>query len=185
MHSSVVYRDVVRDNVNVAVNAAARVSRRITERLKERGLTGRALAQRLSHGDGWISGIKLGKWALGLDELDEAAEFLGLTPSDLVRKDGGLWELQPTEQRLVRALRALPPILRDHLVTLAEYLMGVAPDELEMLIAYRQLSPDERRRIQHGVDVLRATQSVSPRTEAHAHPPETAGRSSRKARREA
>ena len=39
------------------------------------------------------------------------------------RDEDELWELRPTEMRLVRAVRALPPVLRDHLVTLAEYLV--------------------------------------------------------------
>ena len=174
LDENVVYEDVSREQVK-AENAAERVSRRIWQRLHERGVTGRALAQRLNHGDGWSTGIKQGKWALGLDELDEAATFLQLTPSELVRNDSNeLVELRPTEQRLLRAVRQLPPVLRDHLVTHAEFLAGVSPPELEFLLAYRQLTPEEQRRIQHGVDVLRATQSAAPRIEAREHLPETA-----------
>ena len=154
-----------------AGNAAARVSRRIAARLHEIGLTARAFAHELNHVDGWISGIKNGKWALGLDELDEAARVLRLTPSELVRNDESeLWELRPTEGRLLRAVRQLPPVLRDHLVAHAEFLMGVAPPELDFLIDYRKLTNEEQQRIRHWVDVLRATQGVVPRTEARERP---------------
>ena len=79
------------------------------------------------------------------------------------KDDGELCELRPTEMRLVRAVRGLPPALRDHLVTLAEYLIGVVPDEIEFLNAYRLLTPEEQVRVRHGVEVLLVTQTAVPK----------------------
>jgi transcriptional regulator with XRE-family HTH domain len=150
------------------------VRHRIRAFLHEKGLTGRAFGKRLGRGDQWVSNLLAGRFALSLDELDEAARALQVTPSELVhREEDGLWELRPTEMRLIRGLRAVPPVIRDHLVTMVEYLMGVAPEEIDLLRAYRQLTPEEQQRVQHGVDVLRLTQSVAPRTGDSGSRPET------------
>ena len=145
------------------VKAHERVRARLRHLLANDGVTGRAFAKRVGHSEQWVSNLLNGRVALALDDLDAAATALGRTPSELVRKDEDeLWELRPTEMRLVRATRQLPPVLRDHLVVLAEYLAGVVPDEIEFLNAYRLLTPEEQTRVRYGVDVLLATQSVAP-----------------------
>lgn len=146
------------------VNARERVRVRLRNFLLDKGISGRAFGKRLGHGDQWVSNLLNGKFSLGLDDLDAAAKIVERTPSDLVRKDEDeLWELRPTEMRLVRAVRELPPALRDHLVTLAEYLVGVVPDEIEFLNAYRLLTPEEQVRVRHGVEVLLVTQTAAPK----------------------
>lgn len=153
------------------VKAHERVRARLRQFLADDGVTGRAFAKRVGHSEQWVSNLLNGRVALALDDLDAAAAAVRRTPSELVRKDeGDLWELRPTEMRLVRAVRELPPALRDHLVTLAEYLVGVVPDEIDFLNAYRQLTPDEQTRVRHGVEVLLATQTFAPKrgsTESH------------------
>lgn len=162
------------------VNARERVRARLRQALADKGLSGRAFGKRLGHGDQWVSNLLNGKFALSLDELDATASIVGRTPSDLVRREEDeLWELRPTEMRLVRAVRGLPPALRDHLVTLAEYLIGVVPDEIDFLNAYRLLTPEEQLRVRHGVDVLLATQNVVPKRENTESRSETGGRSGR------
>lgn len=146
------------NSVSAAVvnqNAAGRVRDRIRKRLSELGMTQREFAKRLHHLDGWASGL-LGehpRFDIALNDLDEVAEAIKLTPGDLVRSDEDAWDLRPSEKRLVRAVRELPPPIRDHLIILAEYLVGVSAANMPLMRKIDELMPDERRRIEHWVDV--------------------------------
>ena len=68
------------------LNARERVRLRIKRLLEERGKTQRLFARALEHGDQWASNFLRGEFALSLDQLDTAAAFLGVPPSELVRK---------------------------------------------------------------------------------------------------
>lgn len=154
--------------------AHERVRARLRQFLANDGLTGRAFAKRVGHSEQWVSNLLNGRVALALDDLDAVAVATKRTPSELVRKDEDeLWELRPTEMRLVRAARELPPALRDHLIVLAEYLVGVAPDEIGFLNSFRLLTPEEQMRVRHGVEVLLATQNAVPRRESRESPEAT------------
>lgn len=147
------------------VNARDRVRARLRSLLAAKGMTGRAFGQRLGHGDQWVSNLLSGKFALALEDLDDAARIVGVSPSELVRSmHDESWVVTPSEMRTLRALRALPLVIRDHLMILAEYLMGVTPDEIDLLKQYRQLTDEERERWLHGIELLLLTQRGGPRT---------------------
>lgn len=115
------------------VNASTRVRETIRRRMDELGLTARSIAHRFTphRSDGWISNVLKGRQGLSLDDLDTVADALDLPPSALVKEAGSaLEELRPTEARMVRAIRELPPALRDYLVVLAEYLIGALPSDM-------------------------------------------------------
>lgn len=156
------------------VNAAHRATTRIKARLEELGMTGREFARQLNdHKDAWMSNLLAGKFALSLTELDKAAAILRVPPGELVRDAEEGWDLAPTERRLVRALRLLPPPVRDHLVILADYLVGVTPEEVDLLHDIRRLTGAELDRLQHYVRVIRLTQGSARETAAHQDPPAT------------
>lgn len=165
------------------VNARERVRLAIRARLGELGMTGRAFGRAFSanegkgHVDTWVSGLLTGQFGLSLDELDEAAGILKMTPAALVKSE---WEhadyLTPTEHRIVQAVRALPPPIRDHFLMLAEYLIGVAPEEIGFLEEYRELTPEERTRVRHWIHVTRVSREPAPGLTVLPDPPERAGR---------
>lgn len=146
----------------VAHDARTRVRQRIKRLLEDRGKTNRAFGQWLGHKDGWVSSLLAGRFSLSLDELDRTAQFFNVPPSEIVRMSDDAWELSPTEMRVVRALRMLPPTVRDHLVTLADYLIGATPEEVELLKRVRQLTGDELRRVEHWIDVTLLSQEIEP-----------------------
>lgn len=138
-------------------DAATRVRQRIARLLEDRGQTQRALARALGHGDQWASNLLSGRSQLTWDDLDKVAAFLRVPPGEIVRVSDEAWELSPTEMRVVRALRMLPPSIREHLVTLADYLIGTTPEEIELLRKIRQLKPEEIQTFERwiGVTLLR------------------------------
>jgi len=175
----------------MADTARHRVQRRIQERLAELGMTGRKFAAQFGHKDGWVNAILGGRNALKLDDLDRAAHVLKMTAGDLVRQGEDAWDLRPTEMRLIRALRLLPPTLQDHLVILAEYLIGVLPDEIEHLAEFRELTDEQRGWIRHWTHVFLIAGELGPGRAAPADPgeivapPDVQARRSRGRKREA
>jgi hypothetical protein len=165
------------------VNARERVRRALKDRLAEIGMTGRAFGKAFSANDGkghvdtWVSGLLKGQFGLSLDELDEAAHIVKLTPASLVKSDYEHAEyLTPTEHRIVQAMRALPASIRDHFLMLAEYLIGVAPDEIDVLEEYRELAEEERTRVRHWMHVTRIAREPAPGLAILPDLPERAGR---------
>jgi len=135
-------------------DARSRVRQRIKWLLEKRGQTGRAFGEWMGHKDQWVSNLLAGRFALSLDEIDRAASFLNIPPSDLIRvSDDDGYELSPSERRVVSAMRMLPAPVRDHLMLLADYLVGVTPAEVELLAQLRKLTPDEIRQVTHWTDV--------------------------------
>src|SRR3990167_7636436 len=139
----------------VTPDAATRVRQRIARLLDDRGHTQRAFAQALGHGDQWASNLLSGRSQLSWDDLDRTAQFFGVPPGEIVRVSDEPWELSPTEMRLVRALRMLPPTVRDHLVTLADYLIGVVPEEIDRLTMMRELNADDLRVVDQWIEMKR------------------------------
>lgn len=147
--------------------ARERVRLRLKDLLAEHNIDQRTFGKKLGRQrpDQYAWSILSGRAPLALDDLDVAAHVARTTPGELVRGlDEEAWILSPTEMRTVRALRALPPAIRDHLVTLADYLRGVAPEEIELLQRYRQLDPEEQERLVHGLEVLWLTRLDGPGT---------------------
>lgn len=141
-----------------------RIRQRIRRLLEEHGKTQREFARFLGHGDQWASNLLRGEFTLSLDELDRVAAFFNVPPGWIVRVSDEPWELSPTEMRVVRALRMLPPSIRDHLVTLADYLIGTTPEEIELLRKIRQLKPEEVQTFERwiGVTLLRLGDGSAP-----------------------
>jgi hypothetical protein len=159
------------------------VRRALKDRLVEIGMTGRAFGKAFSanegkgHVDTWVSGLLNGQFGLSLDELDEAARIVKMTPAALVQSDYEHAEyLTPTEHRIVQAMRALPASIRDHVLMLAEYLIGVAPDEIDMLEEYRELAAEEQTRVRHWMHVTRISREPAPGLAILPDLPERAGR---------
>lgn len=151
-------------------NARERVRLALRDRLERLRMTGRAFGKGFSANDGkghvdtWVSGLLNGQFGLSLDELDEAARILKTTAAELVRSPYDHSEyLTPTEHRIMEAVRALPPPIRDHFLTLAEYLIGVAPEEVEFLLEYRGLANDgDREKVKHWTHALRMSEEPVP-----------------------
>ena len=158
----------------VTPDAATRVRQRIARLLDDRGHTQRALAKALGHGDQWASNLLSGRSQLTWDDLDKVARFLNVPPSEIVRMSEDAWELSPTEMRTVRALRMLPPAVRDHLVTLADFLIGATPPEVDLLVQIRALDAEEQAQLQHWLDVVLLRANVPRRTTTPAGHPLTA-----------
>lgn len=147
------------------VNAAVRVRKRLRNLLTDKGITNRKFGKDLGHGDQWVSNLLAGRFALSLEDLDEAARLVQALPSELVRRDDEeAWILTPSEMRLLRATRQLPQAIRDHLRVLAEYLMGVAPEEIDLLTEFRLLEASDQERVRQSVMFLRLPPGVAPRT---------------------
>ncbi len=150
-------------------NARERVRHAIRSRLDALGMTGRAFGRAFSanegkgHVDTWVSGLLSGQFALSLDELDEAAYILKVTPAQLVKSDFETAEyLTPTEHRITEAVRRLPPSIRDHLLLLSEYLVGVLPDEIDYLVDLRELRTEARERLTQIARGFRVAQDYEP-----------------------
>lgn len=139
-------------------DARTRIRQRIRRLLEDRGKTNRALAQWLGHGDQWVSNLLAGRFPLSLDELDRVAKFLNVPPSEIVRESDDPWELTPTEMRAIRALRMLPPHIRDHEVEHLDYLIGATPEESQHLVTYRELTQRNQAILERWADALRKQQ---------------------------
>jgi len=151
------------------VNARERVRVALRQRLSDLKMTGRAFGRAFSANDGaghvdqWVSNLLNGQFSLSLDELDEAARILKTTAASLVKHPLEQAEyLTPTEHRILEAVRVLPPPIRDHVLTLTEYLVGVAPEEIDHLMEYRQLTSDEQSKVRHWTHALRLAQEPLP-----------------------
>jgi transcriptional regulator with XRE-family HTH domain len=145
-------------------DAATRVRQRIARLLDERGHTQRSFAKALGHGDQWASNLLTGRQQLAWEDVDKVARFLKVPPGELVRVSDEPWELSPTEMRVVRALRLLPVLVRDHLVTLADYLIGATPEEVELLKKIRSLDEEETAQLSHWIEVQILSSDVVRRT---------------------
>lgn len=150
-------------------NARERVRESLRRRLAQLGMSGREFGKHFSanggkgHGDQWVSNLLGGKFSLSLEELDEAARAVRCTAAELVKSPTEYAEYTtPTEHRIIAAVRALPPAIRDHFLMLAEYTMGVAPDEIDHLMEFRALTAEEKQKIRHWTHALRLAQEPVP-----------------------
>lgn len=160
---------------DVAPDARTRVRQRIRALLEKRGKTNRAFAGWMGHKDQWASNLLAGRFSLSLDELDRAASFLNVPPSDLVKLDDQSVELSPSERRVVEAMRTLPVPVRDHLMLLADYLVGVTPREVDFLATVRRLSAADQKRIFDYAAMTALVRSPEPDPVDLIGPPETSG----------
>lgn len=146
-------------SATMADTPRTRIRQRIKRLLEDRGRTQRDFAKFLGHGDQWASNLLRGEFTLSLDELDRTAQFFGVPPGEIVRVSEEPWELSPTEMRVVRALRTLPPPVRDTFAQLADWTIGVLPDELDLLMIIRRLDDDGRQALSHWAELKTVEQA--------------------------
>ena len=118
-----------------------RLRRRIAERLDEDRdkpmafrRTQTELAQRLGVTKSTLSEMIGGKSATqgALARLDEIADYLDMSPADLVKGDtSNLMELAVDEQRLIRQWRNWPKAIRAQFAALLNYFSELLPEEVE------------------------------------------------------
>lgn len=103
-------------------------------------------------------------------DLDKIAGYFGVPASMLIAEPGAeLWELRPTEMRLMRIWREWPIEIQDAAMALLAYFASLSPAEKEvqrMLSKMRRLSKNDREYIDRTIeDVLRAKRA-EPRTQS-------------------
>lgn len=140
-------------------DAMSRVRRRIRERLDELGMTGRELVQAMNppKSDAWISGILAGSQGLQLENLDEVAAILRLSPTELTRHDDAdLRELTPSEMRLLRHYQNWPSEIQQRWLRMLDYFAASAPDPdgAKLLDRWRDLPLRDRRALHEFLDTL-------------------------------
>lgn len=164
-------------------DAPTRARQRIKRLLEDRGYTNRALGKAIGHGDQWVSNMLSGRQRLSLRDLDSIAVFLRVPPGEIVRVSDEPWELSPTEMRAIRALRMLPPPVRDFYVGLADWTVGVVPEEAERLQKIRQLSDENMEVVDRYIEMKLFEQSRGPRAPNRVDDPPATAPPARKARR--
>lgn len=177
----------IKQQMSSEPDPAERVRRRALHRIHELGLAKRELGKRMDgKKDAWANEVLKGEIKFQLKDLDLLARALKTTAAALVKsEDEDAEYLTPSERRLLRAIRALPMAVRDHLIVLADYLVGVMPEEIELLTLYRSLTEEERERLEHAAHVLKLSQGVEARTrrsESHQDATDPAASTSRRAR---
>lgn len=122
------------------LNAFQRTTSRILLRLdalKKRPLDSRKtasdLARELEISKGSLHDLLHSNATQGLlVRLDQIADFLGMTPAELVaRKDSELMELSPQERRFIGAVRGLPKPVSAQLLSVLEFFSQADPDAVE------------------------------------------------------
>lgn len=100
---------------------AARVAKFVTEWLHANRDRNKAeLGRLLGMSGSWVTRLIAGDRGLTVDYLDPLADVLGVTPSELVRRDEHeIWELRASEVRLLSAFRALSKEEKESLLSMA------------------------------------------------------------------
>lgn len=156
----------------MAETPRTRVRQRIKRLLEEHGKTQREFAKWLGHGDQWASNLLRGEFSLSLDELDRVAAFFTVPPSEIVRASDDPWELSPTEMRVIRAIRLLPPPVRESYAMLADWTVGALPEEYDLLIAIRSLNDAEViAALKHWIELKRVEIAHAQRARDRVEPP--------------
>jgi transcriptional regulator with XRE-family HTH domain len=100
-----------------------------------------------------------------LHHLDKIADFLDITPSDLVRRqDTPLVELSALEWRIIQHVRQFPPSVREQIVLFYDYFGGLLPEEREQnqwWVKLRRLSAERRQAVERTLDEQFAAQMRS------------------------
>lgn len=137
-----------------------RIRQRIKRLLEDRGMTQGTFAREVGHGDQWASNLLTGAFTLTMDDLDRVAKVLHVPPGEIVRVSEEPWELTPTEMRVIRALRMLPPPVRDAWAMMTDFLIGATPEEADHLVVLRELSEKNQRTLKRWAQALRRQQAL-------------------------
>jgi hypothetical protein len=94
-----------------------------------------------------------------LRDLDRIAEYFGIPPAALIAEDGNvLWELRPSEMRLMRIWRQWPLDVQDATLFLLNYFAALEPAEKSirrLLSKFRRLSKNDQDYVERTIDSLR------------------------------
>lgn len=166
---------------NVAVpilNAGQRVKRNIRRLLDEqRGIKGprrtqSGLARALGNKQNAVSSVLSAADVphFKLRELDVIAEYFGVTPATLIAQDGNeLWELTPSEMRVIRLWREWPPEIQEAVLSILSYFAALSPAETMVrryLSKFRRLRRRDQEYVERTVDSL-LRHTAAPDTTVH------------------
>jgi transcriptional regulator with XRE-family HTH domain len=139
-------------------SAVDRLKRRIDARLAEDShkpmalrRTQKGLADHIGVSKGTLHDMLYGQSAKqgALARLDRMADYLGLSPSELVQMDNAtLMELSPAEHAIIRHWREWPKEIQAAVLRLLAFSNAVLPDEdglREFNLLFRQLKTQESR----------------------------------------
>ncbi len=93
-----------------------------------------------------------------LRDLDEIARYFGIPPASLIQaQDDELWELTPTEMRVLRLWREWPREVQDQLLSVLSYFAALAPSEKQsrrFLAKFRRLQRRDQEYVERTMDSL-------------------------------
>lgn len=93
-----------------------------------------------------------------LRDLDRIAAYFQLPPAALIAEDGdALWELRPSEMRVLRLWREWPAEIQDAVLGMLSYFAALAPAEKRArryLAQFRRLSKSDQEYVERTVDSL-------------------------------
>lgn len=91
-------------------------------------------------------------------DLDKIAEYFGVPPAALVQAEGdALWELTPTEMRVLRLWRDWPREVQDQVLNVLSYFVALAPSEKQsrrFLSKFRRLRLTDQEYVERTMDSL-------------------------------
>lgn len=94
-----------------------------------------------------------------LRDLDKIAEYFGMPASQLIAEPGdALWELRPSEMRLIRMFREWPMEIQAGTLDLLTYFAALQPAEKalrRMLSKFRRLARADQDYVERTIDSLR------------------------------
>lgn len=183
-------RPLRRRRQQTARTAQERVKDRVNDILNAQGDKPRALRRTMS-GLAEAIGVRLSTLSDLLNEelpaaekgwlyrLDDMAEYVGVTPSDLVKRtDDPLVELSPMEHRVLKHLRQFPPVVQEQIAFLYDYFGGLLPEELEerrWLVRIRRLNARNRAALDDTIRGYLLSQRRAPSAAADAASETTGG----------
>lgn len=93
-----------------------------------------------------------------LRDLDQIAAYFGVTPASLVQAEGdALWEITPTEMRVLRLWREWPREVQDQVLSVLSYFAALAPSEKQsrrFLAKFRRLRRTDQEYVERTMDSL-------------------------------
>lgn len=102
------------------MSATARIPARIRKFAKERGIIAAEFGRRMGFTPQWGAAIFRGETPLTMENLDRAADVLGVRPGDLVSHET-LIEVSTGELKVIAWTRALPQHVRVHWLALVDH----------------------------------------------------------------
>jgi transcriptional regulator with XRE-family HTH domain len=112
----------------MAIPKTRRAPNRLRELRAERGMTLEQVALEADCSIATVNAIEMGKRTLSLDWMNRFARVFGVTPAEIMTREGNPDALDAGEKALIEALRNAPKANRDALLGAAEHLIGYKPE---------------------------------------------------------